>query len=242
VEKSNTDEDHDYDVTTEREGRFAPFCAALLYECLAKEKPEMVKTYISLYEVVRCVEQEAGVATTTVSINSGSSSSTPASSANGPLLLSIYLQNVRLIATYYNHTARAKKAPNDEPLIQAALFNSFLHRIHSHFMRCFSRLPVEVKRDYFSCSSASSSPSSPSSPLSAGGALPSHADQRRALALMLAYYDLPHPRRLRRQLESGSGQLRPSFVQLALQYPHVSPSLLSSILLLARSGSAPQKE
>jgi hypothetical protein len=202
---------------TEREDRFAPFCAALLYECLTKEKPEMIKTYISLYEVVRCVEQD-DVSSAASSSSSSSSSSASSSFGNDPLLLSIYLQNVRLIATYYNATARKKAAPNadEAPLIQPTLFNSFLHRLHSHFIRRFELIPDDVKRAYFGPLPPASSSSS------------AHDEHRRALALMLAYYDLPHPQRLRQP-----GQQRPprpaTFVQLALRYPHVSPSLLSAI-------------
>jgi len=165
---------------------------------LAKEKPEIMKTYISLYEVVKHIEQQGGSATGTTPMQSS------------PLVLSVHLQNVRLIAAYYLRSRKNK----DEPLIQGALFHSFLHRIHSHFMRSFEVLPATVKRDYFASSS---------------GNLPLHDQQRRLLAMMLAYYNLPHPRLLRCHQR---GEPRPSFVQLARQYPHVSPTFLLGVLSL----------
>lgn len=162
----------------------------------------MIKTYISLHEVVQSLE---------------SSSTKSPTRSHAPLLLPIRLQNVSLIAAYYRIRPRT---PQEEPLIQPTLFNSFQHHLHSHLMRLFTQVPAEALRCYF----ASSSPSC--------GVLPGHEEHRRALALVLAYYNLPHPHQLRSLSADSSEQSRPSFVRLALQYPHVSPSLLSAVHLL----------
>jgi anaphase-promoting complex subunit 1 len=99
---------------------FSSFCTAVLYECLTRDKPEMLQTYLALYLSLSALDSDAA-------------SSEEATAQSLPLTL----WNIKLLLEYYNH-----HNPGEDGLIQPTFLLSIDRRIRAFFDDRCGSLPL----------------------------------------------------------------------------------------------------
>ncbi len=252
----HVDEDH-VDVGSamarqdEEEASFASFCTAVLYECLTREKPEMVKTYLSLYETLHSLERAAAAGANNSNNNEGKASrGSNTLSRFAPL--SLLLENVKLILTFYDHRMSPSRSTNNNKVddddekkkMQASSSSSsssslLLSSSSSSYSDDGGRLIqasflLSLKNRLHSifarCNLQDALKEYVLQQQGVGGAqllLPATI-AKDLFACYLAFYNVPHPvHLLMRRPASNSAKI--SFVDLAIRFPDVPPALLSVI-------------
>ena len=87
-----------------------PFCTSILYECLAKEKPEMLMTYLAMHQAIQCLPSAAN------------------SSA---------MANLQLLLRFAKKYNRLNVKEDHECLIQIGFIESCIDRLHQYFFSKF---------------------------------------------------------------------------------------------------------